>query len=188
MLLNTRATLTSALLLFFIAFTFMACEDEINFGPDFSTVPPHFFAPCSPSVPAWPTDSDRFDRLCGLSHDQVEMVALAAGVSVYKVIPGDSTIFITERDRVLARYTIWNSDLEIFNSTWQNGFLGPISLDFELSQAGQVTAIPGLKIGVSGMSRGEIRTIVIPPDAGLTTGSFANDTLIVDFELFEIID
>ena len=164
-----------------------ACEDDLNFGPDYSLVPAHFFDECDEETNQWDFESDRFDRLCGLSVSQVEGVVKTGGLKVRYIIPGDSTVFASERERVLTRYTIRNSERIITSSTWQNGLTGPIDLDFEIPRTGSITNVLGVRLGIIGMSPGEIRSFVIPPAMGFTTGQFASDTLLIDFELTDIL-
>lgn len=161
-----------------LIFSLTGCEEELNFGPDYSQVPAQWDT----------TGAERMEFPGGVVTYVMENVPEPA--NCLDISELDGGLKISERDRVLARYTGRNTDGEIFGSTYQSGLLGAISVNFDLPGGASITGITGLKIGLQGMVEGECRTVIVPPELGITSGqsAFRGDSLIIDFELVEILE
>lgn len=126
---------------------FTACDEENLFQEtDYTTVPD------APDT----TDAKHESKLIDIGDDeQVEL-------HIYIHEEGDGQFEVSERDRVLVRYTmrsIQNGEMEIHDSTWANDSTSPTDLNM-------ATLIPGVRHGMMGMREGGERTIVIPPELG----------------------
>ncbi|MCA1800898.1 MAG: FKBP-type peptidyl-prolyl cis-trans isomerase [Rhodothermaceae bacterium] len=141
---------------------FTACSDGFTFRPpDFSLAPePYDISNITP-------------------------VTTPEGLAIYLVQPGEAYLGpVTERDRVLVRYTLRLDDGTIEDSSYRDR--NPDPVQFSLGDV-----IRGFREGMVGMLEGEKRVIIVPPLLGYGNQPghrLGSQVLRYDVELVAIID
>lgn len=164
----TKRSLSLFTLLIAVFFGFSACNEE----DPLKVIPPDYSdAPAAYDLEDVPADT------------------MENGLQIYYVEEGYGTYPVTPRDIVMVYYTGRRTDSTIFDSSYGNGTTLPRSFTLNAQGPGGFSLTEGFRLGLLGMKTGEKRTLIVPPSLGYegSNNTLANDTLIFDIELDEIV-
>lgn len=144
------------------------------------------------------TPPEPYDTTQALSDSTTE-----EGLVIYFIEEGHgrSDKKVEARDQIYVRYTGWTEDGEAFDSSYRDSSQAPSSFQNltpvpKTSSNGQNISplIEGFRLGMLGMTEGEKRTLIIPPELGYGDpnqnsrgGDLEDKTLRFDVELVTIL-